>query len=539
MHIQRPIIVTEKQKMYGDVFHSTQAYPHSYECVQPLQGLITFTEPEEETYYRNNLYLANDESKRAAVTKKPEWQSWDSVIYVMLLGKLGIGVYMLLRIQHQTAYNDIYLTNFKYDQTTYSVVAAGTTNALYCLLIALSLVIFSVIIGLTSSKQYMLSYFYSGVLWFMLLVLQVVAMSLHILMLSRPDTEIQSHTLTTLSMLVLHVVTCILSVVGLIRFAVAPQSNQIDLQGRITTKNESIEADLKKSNEKQQQKQELFSRIKPNGTIEPRENEETVGINDMKNLIKSLSENPNEISSDQYKILTQKDIERETTGNFWLCVVEDLNTIVCYAFVVRVCDAQSSIHDDSTTFFDVLCIVFLGFLQHVANILMIFHAHIDKQTELKMKTITDKDTGPQIKKKMEEELDELMTFIARTRLLLFFMIGMTVVFFYLRVAPTYEEYAIGIPYEILRVLALITMVSLNTLHSFWYEIQNAQHSKKPWDTSPTWKLGALAFIALVFSSLLLYNTLQDQNEDIRKTLHAVQVHMTPAPSPTSTPVPSK
>ena len=73
MHIQRPIIVTEKQKMYGDVFHSTQAYPHSYECVQPLQGLITFTEPEEETYYRNNLYLANDESKRAAVTKKPEW----------------------------------------------------------------------------------------------------------------------------------------------------------------------------------------------------------------------------------------------------------------------------------------------------------------------------------------------------------------------------------------------------------------------------------------------------------------------------------
>ena len=81
-------------------------------------------------------------------------------------------------------------------------------------------------------------------------------------------------------------------------------------------------------------------------------------------------------------LLTPEDIYRETIGNFWLCVVEDLNTIVCYAFVVRACDAQSSIHDDSTTFFDVLCVVFLGFLQHVANILMVFHSHIQKQTAL-------------------------------------------------------------------------------------------------------------------------------------------------------------
>ena len=229
-------------------------------------------------------------------------------------------------------------------------------------------------------------------------------------------------------------------------------------------------------------------------------------------------------------LLTPEDIYRETIGNFWLCVVEDLNTIVCYAFVVRTCDAQSSIHDDSTTFFDVLCIVFLGFLQHVANILMVFHAHIEKQTELNMKGQPDDK-----KRVTHHQLEELVTFIARTRLLLFFMIGVTVVFFYLRIAPTYVEYPIAIPYEILRVLALITMVSLNTLHSFWFEVQSAHNSKKTWDTSPTWKLGALAFIALVFSVMLYFNTLQDSNVDTRHLLHKPEVRTTTAV--TSTPPP--
>lgn len=227
------------------------------------------------------------------------------------------------------------------------------------------------------------------------------------------------------------------------------------------------------------------------------------------------------------KFLTHEDIYRETTDNFWLCVVEDLNTILCYAFVVRACDAQSSIHDDSTTFFDVLCIVFLGFLQHVANILMIFHAHIEKQTEIHMR----KDLSLLEKKSIDVQVQEIFTFIARTRLLLFFMIGITVVFFYLRIAPTYEQYPDAIPYEIVRVLALITMVSLNTLHSAWFEIQSAQNPKKSWDTSPTWKLGALAFIALVLTVTLYHNTSIDNNPDMRKRLHT---NPTPTPARATT-----
>ena len=172
---------------------------------------------------------------------------------------------------------------------------------------------------------------------------------------------------------------------------------------------------------------------------------------------------------------------------FWLCVAEDLNTIVCYALIMRAFNAQSSMHDDTATFFDVSCIVVIGFLQHIAHVLMIFHGHLADTTK-----------GP-----------EIIHFIARTRGLIFFMIGVVVVFLYLRITPTYEESLVSIPshdslWEILRVLALISLVSLNTLHSMWYEMRNVGATEE-WDSSPMWKLMTTTFIALVFSVCIMYD----------------------------------
>jgi hypothetical protein len=118
------------------------------------------------------------------------------------------------------------------------------------------------------------------------------------------------------------------------------------------------------------------------------------------------------------------------------------------------------------------------------------------------------------------------------------------VFFYLRISPTYEENAMAIPYEILRVLALITMVSLNTLHSAWYEFQNSSYRKKSWDTSPTWKLGTLAFIALIGAVLLEVNIQMDKDEHNRYELHYLELSpgrpaTTTAAGPAITPVPAK
>jgi hypothetical protein len=481
--------------------------------------MITFTEPadEDDEIFRNNLSFYDSDRP---TEKSIEAKNWDWVIYMMLPVKAGVGAAMLWDMERQTAYNKVDLTNFdpSNDYSTYSVVAAGTTNPLYCLVIAISLVIFSVIIGLTSSKKYMLSTCYSVTLLVVLMSLQVIALSLHITMLAKEEGDLRWDCLTNTSMFALHIVTFALSVLGLVLLAMAPQSKQAK---RTEPKREFIK-----------------NRVNMTDgvlTIEPKD-KNFDGVNtpqDKKDYDAYL----------RIINLTHEDIYRETTGNFWLCVVEDLNTILCYAFVVRACDAQSSIHDDSTTFFDVLCIVFLGFLQHVANILMIFHAHIEKQTELQ-KRGKDKKTQDE----MDTQVEQLMTFIARTRLLLFFMIGVTVVFFYLRIAPTYEEFEIAIPYEIVRVLALIVMVSLNTFHSFWFEIQNAYNRKKTWDTSPTWKLGTLAFVALVFSIMLLVNTTFDKDEHTRYELHNLKpspgkwVKMpttTPPPGATFTPVPTK
>jgi hypothetical protein len=334
--------------LYGDVFHSTQAHQHAYECIQPLQGFITFAGDDDNTvlhHYRNNVSLAGGDRQEA---KQPGFWSIDSLIYVMLVTIVGLAWGMLGEIENQTTYNDLYLTYFKVgaDYLTYTVEAAGKTNALYCMLIAMHLVVFSVLIGRTSSNLYSLSWYHSCLLVIFLMILQVVAIGIHITMLILQNPKLSHYCLTTVSMLVLHVLTLILSMLGLGLLMSAPQS--------------------------------------------------TIAANS--------------------KELTYKDIQRETTGNFYLCVIEDLNAILCYAFIVLACDAQSFIQDDSTLFFDVLCVVFVGFLQHVTNVLMIFHAHIDKHTKL------EKAKAGTNQAQMTTQCTELLNFIARTRVFLYFMI---------------------------------------------------------------------------------------------------------------------
>jgi hypothetical protein len=140
----------------------------------------------------------------------------------------------------------------------------------------------------------------------------------------------------------------------------------------------------------------------------------------------------------------------------------------------------------------------IGFLQHIANILMIFHGHVELEHE--------NDQGQD-----KKDVEKIVKVIARTRLLIFFMIGILVVFFYLRITPTYEEFSLGIPYEIFRVLAIITMVSMNTLHSMWYELSNAYGDQKSWQSSPQWKIVTNLFIALVFSALVWTNVVRSND----------------------------
>ena len=195
--------------------------------------------------------------------------------------------------------------------------------------------------------------------------------------------------------------------------------------------------------------------------------------------------------------------QQETVSTFWLTVAEDLNAIVAYVCVVSACNALGSVHDDTTIFFDVVCVVVIGFSQHIANVLMIFHAYTDACSDANN----------------EKERQTVVTVIARTRLFIFFIIGVVVVIFFLRISPTYQEFTLAIPYEMVRVLAVVIMVSVGTLHSICYELQNATSGWRPWESSPTWKLMIIAFVAFIFSLYIWTNHSNGQDEAVRKFLN--------------------
>ena len=139
---------------------------------------------------------------------------------------------------------------------------------------------------------------------------------------------------------------------------------------------------------------------------------------------------------------------------------------------------------------------------------MIFHRHIRIENAIK-----------------EDELQKIVNVIARSRLLIFFFIGVVVVFLYLRIAPTYEAFTANIPYEMLRVLAIIIMVSMGTLHSIWFEFRHASEvdgKPKQWESSPTWKLVTGTFIILVLSLYVWQSARLQSDEDIKNYLIEVK-----------------
>jgi hypothetical protein len=431
--MHRPIIVTDNRKTYSNAFEMTQGHQHLYHCVQPLEaGQVMFKfNPDEADRNRNNFSLLTD--RTYSTTDNPlKDQKEDEVIpfyswfFASFLMVVVISVYALILIlsPHQTAFNDVYLTQFDHTGNSYELAYAGKINPLLCIVCAIFCACTSILIGWQS--QYTFGKILAFFLFVLILVFQLAGIFLHSMKLFDGTSQNNTVMLTLHSIWGLHLASTVISFFFVMIF--------------------------------------------------------TFGVDH-----------------------DAKSPERQTWLTFWPTVVEDLNTIVCYVFVVCACNAQSGLHDDSSLFFDVVCVVMIGFLQHVANILMIFHGHVQVEN-------SDQVSNP------GSDLHKIINIIARTRLLIFFMIGILVVFFYLRITPTYEEFSLAIPYEILRVLAIITMVSLNTLHSMWYELSNAYGNQKPWESSPKWKIVTTLFIALIFSALVWRNVALSNHEIDKKYL---------------------
>ena len=430
MRIQRPVILTENDRMYGNTFEMTQRQDHLYQSVQPLEaGRITFLRTDREKY-TNNL-----SRKNRATSNTELWFCWD-ILILICVAFVCIGcIAMTIVTGTQTAFNDVYLTQFKHDinhaheshEIAYSLQHAGHIKPLPYIIIALLSICSSIVVGWVSNPDLRLNYTHSMLVTGFIVALQIWGIIFHAIVYNDVlDTKYIM--LTASAVFWLHLVAIVITL--LVTFY---HSNLDDI-------------------------------------IEGKDD-------------------------------TNKQVhQQETISTFWLTVAEDLNTIVCYVCVVSACNALGSVHDDTTIFFDVVCVVVIGFSQHIANVLMIFHAYIDSCSE-------------------NSERDTVVTVIARTRLFIFFIIGVVVVLFLLRISPSYDEFTLGIPYEMIRVLAIVTMVSVSTFHSICYELQHATSVGKSWESSPAWKLMIVAFIAVVFSAYIWRSAALDNNDDVRKFLN--------------------
>ena len=427
MRMQRPIILTAKQRMYGDTFDRAQTHEHVYECVQPLQaGRITFGPKGIDDRYVNNLsveqHTSNTKSRFVIF-------SWDTIIWLLIVA-VSIGCMIMTGEFWQTTFNEVYLTQFRHNRDTpgYTLEYAGKIRPLEYIISALTCFCCSIILGWQSNSDIHLDLNLSRFVSFLIFVLQGWSFGLHASTLHK-IFDWPYIMLTVGAVFTLHLATTFITLVIL-----------------------AIKA---------------------------------------------------------FKIADEtKDDEQKTINMFWLTVGEDLNLIVGYVLVITAFNALASVHDDTAIFFDVVCIVTIGFLQHIANVLMIFHRHIRIENAIK-----------------EDELPKIVNVIARSRLLIFFFIGVVVVFLYLRIAPTYEAFTANIPYEMLRVLAIIIMVSMGTLHSIWFEFRHASEvdgKPKQWESSPTWKLVTGTFIILVLSLYVWQSARLQSDKDIKNYLIEVK-----------------
>ena len=427
MRMQRPIILTAKHRMYGDTFDTAQTHEHVYECVQPLQaGRISFATKRDKDQYVNNLSL-----KAHTISKQTQlvFFSWDTIIWLLIVF-VSVGCMVMTFDFKQTAFNDVFLTQFTYDINghAYSLQKAGIIKPLPYIIAALTCFVCSIIVGWQSNNSIRLN---RGLSWFvagLITFLQIWGVILH----------------------------------GLAAFSNGFDSNGFDSNYIMLSV----------------------------GSV--------IGLHIATTAITLAVV----LGYQGYKVPDEPiEDEQRTVSMFWLTVAEDLNTIVGYCLVVTAFNALASVHDDTTVFFDVVCIVVIGFLQHIANVLMIFHRHIRIENKVH-----------------SDEIHKIVNVIARSRLLIFFFICAVVVFFYLRISPTYEAFTLGIPYEILRVLAVLTMVSMGTFHSMWYELRHAHDhdgTPKEWETSPTWKLATGALMTLLLSAFIWQNAQVQSDEDIK------------------------
>lgn len=171
---------------------------------------------------------------------------------------------------------------------------------------------------------------------------------------------------------------------------------------------------------------------------------------------------------DEYKLILHKSLldvrDEYFRVGFWQSVSEDITfTTGCMLFVV-VFSASGGVHDDSTLFMDMSCVLVIGILQHMSHVLMLVKEYIFQDSD-------DLMIGEYDIKATEEYERAICNYIGGTRLMIHAFVFSIFVFYCNRTAPsTFNLNDITSMYQVARFSVVFFMWICNTCYDIFFEV---------------------------------------------------------------------
>jgi hypothetical protein len=174
------------------------------------------------------------------------------------------------------------------------------------------------------------------------------------------------------------------------------------------------------------------------------------------------------IAGDKFKIVNY----------IYSCILQDLHYIAGFMLVISTFSAQSGEHDDYTIFLDVVCVLFIGFMQHISHLVMLLK-------EQAIGFIEDGKPGDQVRKDIRSleyeagSINYIFSFFSMTRAWIFAIMGASVYVFSRRIAPTvFAHDSVKSWNNNAKFFTLLFFVSPSILFDLYYEFAHFDQMRK-------------------------------------------------------------
>lgn len=174
------------------------------------------------------------------------------------------------------------------------------------------------------------------------------------------------------------------------------------------------------------------------------------------------------IAGDKFKIVNY----------IYSCILQDLHYIAGFMLVISTFSAQSGEHDDYTIFLDVVCVLFIGFMQHISHLVMLLK-------EQAIGFIEDGKPGDQGRKDIRSleyeagSMNYIFSFFSMTRAWIFAIMGASVYVFSRRIAPTvFAHDSVKSWNNNAKFFTLLFFVSPSILFDLYYEFAHFDQMRK-------------------------------------------------------------